>query len=85
METSDLMIIDCHHKAFRVMTNYDRMGQIFLSHPHKNNGSFSCTPLNMTFLCISSSIRCKSTYLRNEFNFWNVHGIIKTSGLLQSK
>ena len=24
-------------------------------------------------------------YLRNEFNFWNVHGIMNTSGLLQSK
>ena len=23
--------------------------------------------------------------LRNEFNFWNVHGIMKTSVLLQSK
>ena len=26
----------------------------------------------------------KRIYLRNEFNFWNVHGIINTSGLLQS-
>ena len=24
-------------------------------------------------------------YLRNEFNFWNVHGIMNTSGLVQSK
>ena len=24
-------------------------------------------------------------YLSNEFNFWNVHGIMNTSGLLQSK
>ena len=23
--------------------------------------------------------------LRNEFNFWNVHGIMNTSGLLQSR
>ena len=23
-------------------------------------------------------------YLRNEFNFWNVHGIMNTLGLLQS-
>ena len=23
-------------------------------------------------------------HLRNEFNFWNVHGIMTTSGLLQS-
>ena len=26
-----------------------------------------------------------SIYLRNEFEFWNVHGIMNTSGLLQSK
>ena len=25
------------------------------------------------------------TLLRNEFDFWNVHGIMNTSGLLQSK
>ena len=24
-------------------------------------------------------------YLRHEFNFWNVHGIINSTGLLQSK
>ena len=24
-------------------------------------------------------------HLRNEFNFWNVHGIMNTSGLLHSK
>ena len=24
-------------------------------------------------------------YLRNEFNFWNVHGIMNTSDLLQTK
>ena len=26
-----------------------------------------------------------SGYLRNEFNFWKVHGIMNTSGLVQSK
>ena len=30
-------IIIWHHKAFRVMTNSDPEGQIFLSHPHTNN------------------------------------------------
>ena len=25
----------------------------------------------------------QSCYLRNEFNLWNVHGILNTSGLLQ--
>ena len=33
--------------------------------------------------------RCKkqtfSGHLRNEFNFWNVHGMMNTLGLLQSK
>ena len=27
--------------------------------------------------------RIECVYLRNEFDFWNVHGIINTSGLLQ--
>ena len=27
---------------------------------------------------------CKIFYLRNEFNFWKVHGIMNTSGLAQS-
>ena len=26
-----------------------------------------------------------SVYLRNKFDFWSVHGIMNTSGLLQSK
>ena len=29
--------------------------------------------------------RMFAEFLRNELNFWNVHGIMKTSGLLQSK
>ena len=33
----------------------------------------------------SSDIELISTHLRNEFNFWDVHGIMNTSGLLQSK
>ena len=28
---------------------------------------------------------CYCVVLRNEFNFWKVHGIMNTSGLLQSK
>ena len=26
-----------------------------------------------------------NVHLRNEFNFWKVHGIMNTSGLVQSK
>ena len=29
-----------HNEAFRVMTNGDPEGQIFLSYPHTNNGFF---------------------------------------------
>ena len=32
---------------------------------------------------IKSSLKC--IYLRNEFNFWNVLGIMNTKGPLQSK
>ena len=35
-----LRITDWHHEACRVMTNGDPDGQIFLSHPHTNNGFF---------------------------------------------
>ena len=34
---------------------------------------------------ISNNDLTYCVHLRNEFNFWNVHGIIYTSGLLQSK
>ena len=27
----------------------------------------------------------ETVHLRNEFNFWNIHGIMNTSDLLQSK
>ena len=40
IENSDLRITDWHHEACRVMTNGDREGRIFLSHPHTNNGFF---------------------------------------------
>ena len=35
--------------------------------------------------CVTPWLTRMVTYLRNEFNFWNVHGIMNTSGLVQSK
>ena len=40
IEKSVPRITDWHHKACRVMSNCDPEGQIFLSHPHMNNGFF---------------------------------------------
>ena len=40
IENSVPRITDWHHEACRVMTNGDREGRIFLSHPHTNNGFF---------------------------------------------
>ena len=40
IEKSVPRITDWHHEACRVMTNGDHEGQIFLSHPHSNNGFF---------------------------------------------
>ena len=38
-----------------------------------------------TFVDMKDSFKlCSWQYLRNGFNFWNVHGIMNTSGLLQS-
>ena len=36
---------------------------------------------------IQTDLPLKTTHVsfKNEFNFWNVHGIMNTSGLLQSK
>ena len=35
--------------------------------------------------CFMNEIHLSSTYLRNEFNFWNVHRSMNTLDLLQSK
>ena len=43
-------ITDWHHEACSVMTIGDREGRIFLSHPHTNNGFFSCLPLYTSFI-----------------------------------
>ena len=40
IEKSVPRITNWHHEACRVMTNGDREGLIFLSHPHTNNGFF---------------------------------------------
>ena len=40
IEKSVLRITDWHHTACRVMTNGDRQGQVFPSHPHTINGFF---------------------------------------------
>ena len=40
IEKSVPSITDWHHEACTVMTNGDCDRQIFLSHPHMNNGSF---------------------------------------------
>ena len=69
IEKTVLSITVWHHEACGIMTKGDSEGQIFLSHPHTNI-YLSCSPFNF--------------YLRNEFNFWNVHGIMNASGLLQS-
>ena len=44
------------------------------------NGSMSMLSTSLKHLPVILSV-----HLRNEFNFWNVHGIMNTSGLLQSK
>ena len=40
IENSVPRIAVWHHEAFRVMTNGDPEGRIFLSYPHTNNGFF---------------------------------------------
>ena len=40
IEKSIPRIAVLHHEACRVMTNGDRVGWIFISYPHRNNGFF---------------------------------------------
>ena len=49
IEKSVTRITIWHHEAYRVMTNGDPEGRIFLSYPHTNNGFFSCSPLFFNF------------------------------------
>ena len=49
IEKSVLRITDWHHEACQVMTNADREGQIFLSHPHTNNRLFFLLTTNTSF------------------------------------
>ena len=59
----------------------------------KFNFSFVKTNLvRVNHICTTLLLKCAlyirklyNHYLRNEFKFWNVHGIMNASGLLQSK
>ena len=58
-----------------------------LTEKHLKGG---CTGASVSTLVqmphVVAHICCKIyKYLRNEYNFWNVRGIMNTSGLLQSK
>ena len=45
---------------------------------------FFSVPTTYLFNEINKTAIFGYIHLRNEFNFWNVHGIMNTSGLLQS-
>ena len=58
----------------KVNLGFDKMGFMFCDlHVSSNNPSSG--DINSSNL----------SWLRNEFDFWKVHGIMNTSGLLQSK
>ena len=48
-DKSVLRITAWNNEACWVMANVDCQGQIFLSHPHMNNGVFSWSPLSAAF------------------------------------
>ena len=50
IEKSVPRITDWHHEACRVMTKGDREGQVFLSHPHTNDGFFFSLSTNYLIL-----------------------------------
>ena len=41
--------------------------------------------INISNMAFKSSGNQSVVHLRNKFNFWKIHGIMNTSGLLQSK
>ena len=49
---------------------------------HKDHPTLLQHPLKSV---INKHLMQWQNVLRNEFKFWNVHGIMNTSGLLQSK
>ena len=51
IEKSVQRITVWHHKACRVITNGDSEGQIFLSHPHTNDGVFFLLNIKYHTLC----------------------------------
>ena len=62
-EKSAQRITVWHHKACWVITNGDHEGQIFLSHPHTNNGLFFLHTIKYNiFIFKSSWIQLGATY-----------------------
>ena len=69
-----------HQEACRVMTNDDRQGQIFLSHPHMNNGLFFL--LNTKYLIIywkNMKKISRKSWIRWEETWWCNFNITMTS------
>ena len=59
IEKSHLSINDWHHEARRVMTNGDREGQIFLSHPNTDKEIFFLLATKYTTFYIGKNIMKK--------------------------
>ena len=51
----------------------------------QNNNNTICLRISVYDIFVLRPMLRPCIYLRNEFNFWNVHGTMNTSGLLQSK
>ena len=64
IQTSILRFIAWHHEAYRVMTNGDREGQIFLSHSHSPDRCF-CSLFNIAYFIFqkkfSEDPKCAAT------------------------
>ena len=56
-----------------------------LSAPLPGKVQFSIEPSDDATVEVIQQMYKRNVYLRNEFNFWSVHGIMNTSGLLQSE
>ena len=75
MQTSLAKIYPCNSMS----SNKEDIGELM-------DTSESNNIVDLTMICPRCHELVSNTvYFRNEFNFWNVHGIMNTSGLLQNK
>ena len=80
IEKSVPRITEWHHELWRVMTNGDHEGRIFLSHPHTNNEFFFLLPTKYFILYWKSMKKSsRKSQIRWDAKWWHHFNITMTS------